>query len=92
MVIEECPAIRTRMKASQNGAMRVSERLGVLRRRYRERFGARDTGILHPRLQQLEGPRLVPDGVSAVGEGFEKQKRARVADSGAFQKPGLKGP
>ncbi|HEY5176794.1 MAG TPA: hypothetical protein VII95_14635 [Terriglobales bacterium] len=28
-------------------------------------------GVLHPRLQQLEGPRFVSDGVSAAGEGLE---------------------
>ena len=58
-------------------------RLGVLRRRYRERFGARDTRVLHPRLQQLEGPRFVSDGVSAAGKGFES--RSGLGQSWWFQ-------
>ena len=32
---------------------------------------AGDPRVLHPRLQQLEGPRLVSDSLSAAGEGLE---------------------
>ena len=57
-------------------------RVGVVRRRYRQGFGARNTRVLHPRLQQLEGARFVSDGVSAAGDGFDSESHqvtARVA-------------
>jgi len=53
--------------------------LGVLRRRCRQGLGPRDTRVLHPRLQQLEGPRLASDRVSATGERFESRRRQVTA-------------
>ena len=54
-------------------------RLGVLRRRYGERLGARDTRVLHSGLQQLEGPRFVSGGVWEAGGGFESSCQWPVA-------------
>ena len=42
-----------------------------LPRRHGEEYSRRDTRVLHPRLQQLEGARFVSDGVSAAGERSE---------------------
>ncbi len=41
--------------------------VGVLRCGPGERFGARDTRVFHSRLQQLEGPRFVSEGVYQAG-------------------------
>ena len=43
-------------------------RIGSASTRTGERFGARDTRVFHSRLQQLEGPRFVSDGVSAADQ------------------------
>ena len=45
----------------------------------RQGLGARDSRVLHPRLQQLERPRLVSEGVSAAGGGFESRSQQVTA-------------
>jgi hypothetical protein len=48
-------------------ALRNPARLGMLRRRHRQRLRPRDSRVLHPRLQQLEKPRLL-SGSHLIGD------------------------
>ena len=62
------------------GGLRGRPGLGVLRRGRREGPGRRDPGVLHPRLLELEGPRLVRGGIRPAAQG-PRRRRSRPGRS-----------
>jgi hypothetical protein len=55
------------------GAVRAHQGMEAVRRRCRNRFGARDSRILHPRFQQLEGSRSISESLRPLATGSESR-------------------